>query len=187
MGGVSGIWSDFRRRSGVGEAADFREVVEAVRRIPYGRPADRTVEGVIREWRGTCSTKHDLLAVLADDRWPERDVRIVHRVYNLTPAIARRLFGEQAATVVPADGVMDVHTYMTAFVDDRRVVIDVTVPGAPWDGHSDMRLACGNGTDVDGGIEPRRTKERLVRRYCDALARDRVIESIGRAATELGL
>ncbi|HZA20802.1 MAG TPA: hypothetical protein VE889_08140 [Actinomycetota bacterium] len=186
MGSASGIWSDFLRRSGVGETAAFREVLEAVRRIPYGRPADRTVEGVIREWRGTCSTKHDLLAVFADERWP-LDIRIMHRVYNLTPAIARRLFGEEAATVVPADGVMDVHTYMTAIVDGRRVVIDVTVPGAPRDGHSDMGLACGNGTDIDGGTDPRRTKERLVRQYCDALARDRVIESIGRAATQLGL
>jgi hypothetical protein len=34
------------------------DLVEAVRALPYGHPSDRTVEGMLRERRGTCSTKH---------------------------------------------------------------------------------------------------------------------------------
>ena len=45
--------------------AELREVVEAVRSLPYGRPSDRTVEGMLRQGRGTCSTKHLHLARVA--------------------------------------------------------------------------------------------------------------------------
>ena len=37
-------------------------LVERVHALPYGRPRDRTVEGMWREGRGTCSTKHLYLA-----------------------------------------------------------------------------------------------------------------------------
>ncbi len=174
------IWSDFCRKSRLDQNPEVREVVEAVRFIPYGRPTERTAQGVVDEWRGTCSTKHELLALLTRDRWPDFNPQIMHRVYTLTPSVARRLFGDAALAVVPSDGIADVHTYMTAVVEGRRVVIDATVPGAPWDGRSDMVLACGEGIDVDGGDDPSMTKERLVQGHCDANARDRVIEALAR-------
>jgi hypothetical protein len=34
------------------------------------------------EWKGTCSTKHALLAQLLRERWPELQPRLVHRVYR---------------------------------------------------------------------------------------------------------
>jgi hypothetical protein len=42
--------------------ASLLEVVEAVRGLDYGRPSDRSVEGMLREHRGTCSLKHLFLA-----------------------------------------------------------------------------------------------------------------------------
>jgi DNA-binding transcriptional ArsR family regulator len=38
------------------------DLIEAVRALRYGRPSDRTVEGMLREHCGTCSTKHLFLA-----------------------------------------------------------------------------------------------------------------------------
>ena len=172
------LWPRFAARAGLDEGAVFPDVVEAVRRIPYGRPTDRSAKGVVREWRGTCSTKHELIASLAKERWSDLDPRIVHRTYRLTPAIAHRLFGSRSDGVVPEEGVVDVHTYLTAVLDGRRVVIDATVPGAPWDGRSDMPLACGEGTDVEGGPDPRATKARLVAATGDSSVRDRVIEAL---------
>ena len=180
VGGRQDVWLDFSRKSGLDQSPMFRDVVEAVRRIPYGRPTKRTAEGVLEEWRGTCSTKHELLVLLTRNRWPGLNPRIMHRVYTLTPGVARRLFGEAGSAVVPSQGVADVHTYMTAVVEGRRVVIDATVPGAPWNGRSDMVLACGEGIDFDGGDDPRMTKDRLVQEHCDANARDRVIEALAR-------
>lgn len=155
MGDAPDVWLDFSRKSGLGRTSSLRDVVEAVRHIPYGRPTERTAKGVLEEWRGTCSTKHELLALLARDRWPELFPRIMHRVYTLTPTVARRLFGDSASAVVPPAGVVDVHTYMTAVVEGRQIVIDTTVPGTPWDGRSDMALACNKGIDFDGGDDPR--------------------------------
>lgn len=38
--------------------SSLTELVEAMRSLDYGRPSDRSVEGMLRERRGTCSTKH---------------------------------------------------------------------------------------------------------------------------------
>ena len=149
---------------------DIREVVERVRAIPYGRPRERTPAGVLAENRGTCSTKHALLADLVRERDPDAQVEIVHRVYRLTRDGARRLFGERAAALVPDAGLVDVHTY--ARVDGR--VVDVTFPGGdPWDGESDMQLACGPGDDF-----PAADKEELVARHCDPAVREPFIAAL---------
>ena len=133
---------------------------------------------MVAEWRGTCSTKHALLAELADARWPGLEPRIVHRVYRLTPDLARTLFGGRADVAVPPDGVTDVHSYLTVLIRRRRIRIDATIPGPRWDGVSDMPLACGDGFDVDGGRDPWGSKAALVRRYCDTDVRERVIEAL---------
>ena len=112
------------------------ELVEAVRSLDYGRPSDRSVEGMMRERRGTCSTKHLFLAEALEERFPETEPQIVHRVYRLDRDRARELFGERVADAVPEEGLIDVHRHLTVVVGDRRVVIDATFPGAPWDGRS---------------------------------------------------
>jgi hypothetical protein len=53
----------------------LRELVEAVRRLDYGRPSDRSVDGMLRERRGTCSTKHLYLAAEILRRFPEASRR----------------------------------------------------------------------------------------------------------------
>jgi hypothetical protein len=127
--------------------SELRDLVEKVREIPYGRASERTSAAVLAEGRGTCSTKHLLLQERARERVPDADVRLVHRVYRLTPADAEHLFGEGAAAALPVGGLVDVHTYATALVGGRRVTLDVTFPGTPpWDGRSDMPLACGPGS-----------------------------------------
>jgi hypothetical protein len=64
------------------------DLVEAVRALPYGRSSARTVEGMLRERRGTCSTKHLFLAQMLEERFPEAEPLIVHRSTHL---IARGL------------------------------------------------------------------------------------------------
>lgn len=172
------LWTKFARNAGLGDAATLVDVVEAIRSLPYGRPNDRTPTGVVADWRGTCSTKHALLAELAATRWPELEPRIVHRVYRLTPDLARTLFGEETATAVPPEGLTDVHSYVTLLMKGRRVRVDATVPGPDWDGRSDMRLACGDGLDVDGGDDPWATKSALLQEHCDDDVRERVITAL---------
>ena len=178
--GESTLWTTFGQKAGLGDSATLVDVVESIRSLPYGRPHDRTPAGVVSEWRGTCSTKHALLTELAATRWPELEPLIVHRIYRLTPDLARTLFGEGATTAVPPEGLTDVHSYAKLLMNGRRVRVDATVPGPDWDGRSDMRLACGDGLDVDGGDDPWATKSALVREHCDGDLRERVISALAK-------
>jgi hypothetical protein len=162
----------FLTRANLGAAPTLCEVIEAIRRIPYGRPKTRSPQGVVSEWRGTCSTKHALLARLLTERWPEIGLQLVHRVYRLTPETARRTFGTAIGRLIPAEGLTDVHTYAVLIVNARRMQVDVTFPGEPWDGRSDIPLACSAGRDVVAGHDPWAEKEALVREHCDPRIRE---------------
>ena len=168
----------FITRAGLSDQPSLWEIVEAVREIPYARPSERTPEGVVQDWRGTCSTKHALLVELLADR-PETDIQLVHRVYRIDRKGAERQFGPSVASAVPPRGLVDVHTYATLLVDGRRVRIDVTFPGSKlWDGTSDMELACGDGDDHPAGDDPWELKDALVEGYCDPSVRELFIEAL---------
>jgi hypothetical protein len=154
------------------------ELVEAVRQLEYGRPSDRSVEAMIRERRGTCSAKHLFLARRLGSLMPSSHPQIVHRVYRIEPKRAVELFGEQAAEAVPTEGLVDVHRYLTAVIDGRRLLIDATFPGPAWDGASDMPLSCGPGRDYPSVGDPDEEKRRLEAEHCDLELRERFISSL---------
>lgn len=175
------MWAAFLRRAGLGASCSITQVVNAVKSIPYGRPSEATAEGVVRAWCGTCSTKHALLLALVSTRWPDTRVRVVHRVYEITPIEARRLHDETVARSIPAPGITDVHTYAILSAPAGSVVVDVTFPGTPWDGVSDMSPACGPGFDVEPGSDPWAAKLELIRRHCDPAIREPFIAALARA------
>lgn len=154
------------------------DLVEAVRAIPYGRPSDRTVEGMLREQRGTCSTKHLFLARALAERFPDTDPLIVHRVYKLDRARARELFGATVASVVPDHELVDVHRYVTVTLDGRRFEIDATFPGPRWDGRSSLPLACGPGRDYPAGKDPDAEKRALEEQHCDPAIREPFVAAL---------
>jgi hypothetical protein len=154
------------------------ELVEAVRALRYGRPSDRTVAGMLRERRGTCSTKHLFLADELARRFPESTPQIVHRVYVLSRQDAGRLFGAHAATAVPLQGLTDVHRYLTAVVYDSRITVDVTFPGRSWDGRSSLPLACGPGQDHLAGADPDFEKRALEHQNCNPVVREPFIAAL---------
>lgn len=161
-----------------GELPGLRELVETVRALPYGRPSERTVQGMLRERRGTCSTKHLFIAQAVAKRYPDTQPQIIHRVYTVTPQGALPLFGEEAAARVPAEGLIDVHRYLTVQVAGRRIPIDATFPGPPWDGRSPLPLACGPGRDFPAGEHPDADKRALEARFCDPAKREPFIAAM---------
>jgi hypothetical protein len=169
----------------IGEAvaldATLVDLVEAVRAIPYGRPSDRTVDGMLREQRGTCSTKHMFLARVLTERFPDTEPVIVHRVYTLDRGRARELFGASVAAAVPDDGLVDVHRYLTVTLGGQRVEIDATLPGPAWDGLSSLPLACGAGMDYQAGDDPDSEKRALEERHCDPEIREPFIAALSSA------
>lgn len=169
----------FLERAGLTPTADIRAVVEALRLVPYGRPEPRTEEGLVSQWRGTCSTKHALLARCLREIEPRSNSRLVHRVYRVTHEAAATMFGATAARAVPPAGLIDVHTYLLATLDGRDVVIDVTFPGHEWDGVSDMQVAAAKGQDFPAGPDPAATKTELVQAHCDPAVREPFIAALG--------
>lgn len=164
----------------ISDSASLIELVEAVRSLDYGRPSDRSVDGMLREGRGTCSTKHLYLARALTERFPETQPQIVHRVYRLDRAKAAALFGSNVAALVPDAGVVDVHRYLRATIGGRRIVIDATFPGPAWDGRSSMTLACGPGRDYPAGEEPDLEKRALEAEHCDPAVREPFIASLSK-------
>ncbi len=158
--------------------ASLLEVVETVRDLPYGRPSVRTVEGMLRERRGTCSTKHLFLAQALADRFPDTQPRIVHRVYWLDPIRTRELYGDEVAKVVPDAGLTDVHRFLTVVLGSRRVELDATFSGEPWDGRSALPPSCGPGTDYLAGEHPDADKRALETANCDPLIREPFIAAL---------
>ena len=159
--------------------ASLVELVEAMRELPYGRPSDRTVKAMLREHRGTCSTKHLVLARTLAARFPETEQLIVHRIYRLDRTTAKERYGEQVAQAVPEDsGLVDVHRYLTIRVDGQRIAIDATFPGPLWDGRSSLPLACGPGDDHPAGEDPDADKRLLEREHCDPAIREPFITAL---------
>lgn len=169
------LFDRFVERARLALSPTLQEIVEAIRAIPHGRPRQRSARGVLEDWRGTCSTKHLLLKALR----PDLDVRFTHRIFRLTPDNARRWLGPEVTEVVPPEGMIDVHTYATALIDGRRIVIDVTFPGGePWDGISDMAIPFPEGEDVDAGEDPIASKDALISKVGDTAARQRLIAAL---------
>ena len=176
------LFRRFLERTGLPADPGLEQVVAAVQFIPYGRPRDRTAAGVLADWAGTCSTKHALLSELIGERWPDLNPRLVHRVYRAEPAMVRERFGNAPAATVPDGGLIDVHRYLIITRGGRDVVIDVTFPSdPPWDGRSDMPLACGPGQDHPAGAYPAADKAALEAANCDPRVREPFIAALSRA------
>jgi hypothetical protein len=161
------------------------ELVEAVRALHYARPSHRTVAGMIRERRGTCSTKHLFLARELARRFPESAPQIVHQAYTLRRRDTERLFGAPAAAAVPAEGLTDVHRYLTAVVDGTRITLDATFRGPAWDGHSAPPLACRPGEGYPVGSDPDSEKRMLELQHCDPAAREPFTAALSEAESDL--
>jgi hypothetical protein len=134
---------------------------------------------MLREGRGTAVAKHLFLAQVLAERFAAVEPRIVHRVHQLERRRARELYGEEVGAAVPAEGLTDVHRYVTIKPSSRhitglernRITLDVTVAGPAWNGCEPLELACGPGRDFPAGVDPEADLRALEWQYCDPKAR----------------
>jgi len=155
----------------------------AISRIPYGRPSELTAEGVVADWRGTCSTKHLLLRTLAPVCETGASVDLIHRIYQVTAEEAEARWGPVVASTIPRGGLTDVHTYGRLRRAGSEVIVDVTFPIAPWDGHTPLPLACGPGEDLPAGDDLLAEKATLVAHHCDPVVREPFIAALRAGGT----
>lgn len=98
----------------------FREAAIFIKCLPYGRNADKTdLLTVLPEQRGTCSTKHALLKLLADEH-NRPEVRLMTGLYKMTaqntPGVANVLATHQLSYIPEA------HNYLRY----EHLIIDCT-------------------------------------------------------------
>jgi hypothetical protein len=111
---------------------DMASAVEYVRRLPYGRNADRgDFRLVLREMKGTCSTKHALLACLAQEQG--LPLQLTLGIYEMnernTPGIGRVLARHGL------DAVPEAHCYLkygNVRLDVTRAVSARAEPVRQW-------------------------------------------------------
>jgi hypothetical protein len=139
---------------------------------------------MLRERRGTCSAKHAYLAEAMERDFPELKPQIVHRVYRINKAEAFQSYGAEVADLIPEDGLVDVHRYLTIELDGQQITIDATFPGSPWDGVSPLPLACGPGQDFPAGRNPDADKRELQEKNCDPALREPFIEALARVSAK---
>lgn len=109
----------FRERG----CADVRAAARWVFLLPYGRNSDRSdYQLVLQEHRGTCSTKHALIAALADEI--ALDLDLVLGIYEMngsnTPGVGPVL------AAAGLEALPEAHTYLK--LGEHR--IDITRPAA---------------------------------------------------------
>ena len=177
MTGATRLLEALATRAAV-DIVDLASAAVTISRIPYGRSSSASPEAVIAEWRGTCTTKHLLLAAVATEVDTTAAMRLVHRVYRLSHEDAAARWGGDVASTVPNSGLIDVHTYAQLRREDRVIPVDVTFPLEDWDGKAPTLLACMAGRDFDAGTDPVATKAELVRRWCDPPQRERFIAAL---------
>lgn len=118
-----------------------------VRDMPYARASTHQPSGIIAEWRGTCSTKHELLAALLAEHGLESQIiactQEIKLPDNADPEL-RALSGGQS--------VVDIHNYLVVDTPQGQMKVDATWPlragevglpvNAAWQWGQDMTLAC---------------------------------------------
>lgn len=83
----------------------FQALAEHVLQLPYGRPATQDILSVLEEQRGTCSSKHRLLAAVAHES--ERpEIELIVGIYamseNNTPGVGSVLTAAGVASIPEA-------------------------------------------------------------------------------------
>lgn len=112
-----GYYSSLFKEKGI---QTFQEAMNYVQQLPYGRNSKRDqFELVLTEGKGSCSSKHALIAELAlENAWP--NVELICGIFLMSPETHPQLqtqFQGKSYTVIP-----EAHCYL--LIDGQR--IDIT-------------------------------------------------------------
>lgn len=124
---------------------DIPEVFALVRDMPYARASTHDPAGIVREWRGTCSTKHELLAALLAERGIRSTMIACTQEIVPPPGAPPELLA-----LMGGRPVVDVHNYLVVHPPQGDMVVDATWPtgaaGLPvnpaWVWGEDQQVAC---------------------------------------------
>lgn len=177
-------------RDGAAPLPELPEVFALVRDMPYARASTHDPAGIMGEWRGTCSTKHELLAALLAERGLNSTVIACTQEITPPPGAPPELLA-----LTGGRPVVDVHNYLLVHAPGGEMVVDATWPlgaaasGLPvnpaWVWGEDQVVACMplETWPVPAGESVAEFKDRLLReRYTpeELERRDAFIRAVGR-------
>jgi hypothetical protein len=114
-----GIISDNFLEHGI---IDFKQACNYIQNLPYGRNADKTkLHTIFQDQCGTCSTKHAVLAQLADEQ-QINEIQLICGIFKMnginTPAVAKILMDHDL------DYLPEAHNYLKY----KNKIFDFTFP-----------------------------------------------------------
>jgi transglutaminase-like putative cysteine protease len=107
-----------------GGQADAVLVFHGVRQLPYYSSGDRSLEGILTNRRGSCSSKHILLAALLNKIGVPADVELVRGDFATPLRFARNI--PQSFVEAARDGIRDIHNVVRARINGRPILLDAT-------------------------------------------------------------
>ena len=134
------------------------EVFHAVRRLPYFSSGNRSLETLLKTGRGSCSSKHILLATLLNKLGIKAEVELVLGDFGLPLKAVREI--PDALRKFSEQGIRDVHNVVRAWIEGQPVILDATWHDAViphgfrvnhhWEGAGDTVIA----VDVEKFLGP---------------------------------
>ncbi|MFC4453092.1 hypothetical protein [Deinococcus sonorensis] len=120
-----------------------------VRDMPYARADTHEPAGIIGGWRGTCSTKHELLQALLLEWGLQSRLIACTQLIRLPPGAD---MDPELKALAAGEPVVDVHNYLVVHTPHGDMTVDATWPleaaafGLPtnpeWVWGQDMQIGC---------------------------------------------
>jgi hypothetical protein len=95
--------------------ADPVSVFHGVRRLPYHSSGDRSLAGILQSRRGSCSSKHILLAALLNRIGVRADVELAEGDFASPLKEARGISKPMSDTA--REGIRDIHNVVRVWLD----------------------------------------------------------------------
>lgn len=130
--------------------SSVREIFHAVRRVPYGSGAGRTVQSVVTRNVGSCSGKHMLLRDILRFTGRKAEIETIRGDFaaSIPPLVS---MSDELRRLCRAGGVTDYHNYVVLDGSDKELKLDVTWSDGPiaegldgnqdWNGLGDTKIA----------------------------------------------
>jgi hypothetical protein len=112
-------------RSSQPATLDIADIFVLVRDMPYARPSDREVGTLIREWRGTCSGKHDLLWRIFRELGYQATLMACTTELKAPAGV---VLPPELAEIAAAGPIKDVHNYLILHSQVGDMIVDATWP-----------------------------------------------------------
>ncbi len=123
--------------------SDWQQLITYIQQLPYGRTANRAdLSLVIKEQKGTCSSKHALLKKVADLNGI-KGIELVIGIYKMselnTPGIGKELSNNGLRYIPEAHCYLKVNGEQTDYTATNPMLLSKKYKGTYWKNYSSIQ------------------------------------------------